>query len=119
MTKRLFLITAFLLPLAGTIMPTIRAAAKETMDMMEMVMQAKTPPDHEKLAAMYDEDAADARSKAEMHKKMAEDIRKMGGALFAKLHYDQHCDALVASFTKTAQEYDALAKAERAMTKPM
>jgi hypothetical protein len=119
MTKRLLLITALLIPLAGATIPTLRAAAKETMDMMEMVMQAKTPADHEKLAAMYDQDAAEARSKAAMHKKMAEDIRKTGGALFAKLHYDQHCDGLVTSYTKAAEEYAALAKAERTMAKPM
>ena len=119
MTKRLFLIIALLVPLAGATMPTLRAAAKETMDMMEMVMQAKTPADHEKLAAMYNQEAADARSKAQMHKKMAEEIRKTGGALLAKLHYDQHCDGLVTSYTKAADEYEALAKAERSMTKTM
>ncbi len=117
--KRLVLITALVLPLAGATVPTIRAVAKETTDMMDMVMQAKTPADHEQLAAMYDREAADARSKAQMHKKMAEDIRKMGGPLVAKLHYDKHCDGLVTSFTKAAEEYEALAKAERSMTKTM
>ena len=119
MTKRLFVIAALLVPLVGAMVPTRRAAAKETMDMTEMVAQAKTPADHEKLAAMYDQEAADARSKAQMHKKMADEIRKTGGALFLKVHYDQHCDGLVASYTKAADEYEALAKAERSMTKTM
>ena len=52
-----------------------------------------------------------------MHKKMAEDIRKMGGALFAKVHYDQHCDSLAAFYSKVAEEYAALAKGERDMAK--
>jgi superoxide dismutase len=34
-----------------------------------------------------------------------------------ELHYDQHCDGLVASFTKAAEEYTALAKTERDMAK--
>ena len=50
------------------------------MDMSAMNMGgAKTPADHEKLAAEYDKEAADARAKAAMHKKMAEDIRAGNG----------------------------------------
>jgi len=119
MLKRSFLVALLLVPLAAGLWPALRATAKESMNMMDMMMQAKTPADHEKLAAVYDQEAAEARAKAEMHKKMAADIRKMGGPLFAKLHYEQHCDGLVASFTKAAEEYAALAKAEREMSKEM
>lgn len=37
----------------------------------------------------------------------------MGGSIVTKLHFDQHCDGLVKTFTQEAQRYDALAKAEQ------
>jgi len=103
----------------GVFAPALRAVAKEGMDMMKMMMAAKTPADHQKLAAHYDQEAAAARAKADLHKKMAEEIRKMGGALFSKVHYDEHCDGLAASYTKVAEQYAALAQAERDMAKEM
>ena len=115
---RILLTTTLVLALGVvTLSSPLRVSAKEHMDMMEMAMQAKTPADHEKLAAQYDREASDARAKAAMHKKMADDIRKMGGSLFAKVHYDEHCDGLANSFTKLAEQYVALAKAERDMAK--
>lgn len=92
--------------------PTIRAFAKQHMVMSDMITMAKTPADHEKLAAHYEQEAKAARAKAEEHKKMAEAYRKAGGPLIEKLHIDQHCDSLVKSFTEMADEFDALAKAE-------
>ncbi len=118
MTRRLVILGALLLALTVSVFtPALRAVAKEHTDMMQMAMQAKTPADHEKLAARYDQESADARAKAEMHEKMAEDIRKTGGALFAKVHYDEHCDGLATHYSKVAEGYAALAKAERDMGK--
>ena len=118
MTNRLLILGALLVALSISLFaPALRATAKEHMNMMQMAMQAKTPADHEKLAARYDQEASDARAKAEMHKKMAEDIRKTGGALFAKVHYDEHCDGLATHYSKIAEEYAALAKGERDMAK--
>ena len=118
MTNRLLILGALLAALAASVFaPAFRAVAKDHMDMMQMAMQAKTPADHEKLATRYDQEAAEARGKSEMHKKMAEDIRKTGGALFSKTHYDEHCDGLATHYSKIAEEYAALAKAERDMSK--
>ena len=97
--------------------PTIRAFAKQHMVMSDMITMAKTPADHEKLAAHYEQEAKAARAKAEEHKKMAEAYRKAGGALIEKLHFDQHCDSLVKGFTEMADEFDALAKAEHEAAK--
>jgi hypothetical protein len=118
MTKRTLIFSTLLIALTATFFaPTLRAVAKEHRDMMAMAMQAKTPADHEKLAARDDEEATEARAKSELHKKMAEDIRKTGGAIFAKVHYDEHCDGLANHYAKVAEEYGALAKAERDMAK--
>jgi len=89
------------------------------MDMEQMVTGAKTAADHENLAKHYEAEAAEARAKADMHQKMADAYRKTGGAIVSKLHFDEHCDALVRSFKAQAEEYDALAKAEREMAKEM
>jgi len=98
-------------------LPTIRAFAKQHTSMPDMITEAKTPAEHEKLAAHYEREAKAARAKAEEHKKMADAYRKAGGPLIEKLHFDQHCDSLVKSFTAMADEFEALAKAEREAAK--
>ena len=98
---------------------SIRAFAKQHMAMPDMITSAKTSADHEKLAAHYEQEAKAARAKAEEHKKMADAYRKAGGPLIEKLHFDQHCDALVKSYTATADEFEALAKAEHEAAKGM
>src|SRR5713101_2529876 len=100
-------------------LPAIRAFAKQHMAMPDMITAAKTPAEHEKLAAHYEREAKAARAKAEEHKKMADAYRKAGGPLIEKLHFDQHCDALVKSYTATADEFEALAKAEHDAAKEM
>ncbi len=105
--------------LASFSLPTISAFAKREMGMPEMITAAKTPAEHEKLAAHYEREAKAARAKAEEHKKMADAYRKAGGPLIEKLHFDQHCDALVKSYTSMADDLEALAKAEHEAAKQM
>jgi len=96
---------------------TIRAFAKHQMSTPEMITMAKTAAEHEKLAAHYEQEAKAAKAKSDEHAKMADAYRKAGGALIEKLHFDQHCDALVKSYTATADEFEALAKAEHEAAK--
>ncbi len=98
-------------------LPTIRAFAKHHMSMPEMITMAKTQAEHEKLAASYEQEAKAARAKADEHKAMADAYRKAGGALIEKLHFDQHCDSLAKSYASMADEFEALAKAEREAAK--
>ena len=98
-------------------LPAVRAFAKQHGAMSDMITAAKTPAYHEKLAAHYEQEARAARAKADEHKKMADAYRKAGGPLIEKLHFDQHCDALVKSYTATADEFEALAKAEHEAAK--
>ncbi len=100
-------------------LPTIRAFAKHHMSMPEMITMAKTQAEHEKLAASYEQEAKAARAKADEHKAMADAYRKAGGALIEKLHFDQHCDSLAKSYASMAEEFEALAKAEREAAKEM
>src|SRR5213592_1528335 len=114
---RLSLGPLFLALIASFGLPKMSAFAKHRMGMAAMTGAAKTSADHEKLAANYEQEAKAARAKAEEHKMMADAYRKAGGPLIEKLHFDQHCDALVKSYTATADEFEALAKADRKAAK--
>jgi hypothetical protein len=113
----LILGAALVVLLASFSLSIVSAFAKRQMGMPDMITAAKTPAEHEKLAAHYEREAKAARAKADEHRKMADAYRKAGGPLIEKLHFDQHCDALVKSYTATADEFEALAKAEREAAK--
>jgi len=116
---RLILGAIFFALLTSFSLSTISAFAKHRMGMPDMITGAKTPADHEKLAAEYEQEAKVARAKAQEHKMMADAYRKAGGPLIEKLHFDQHCDSLSKSYATMADEFDALAKAEHEAAKEM
>ncbi len=89
--------------------------AAEDMDIAAKIEAAKTPADHEAIAAYYEGEAAEMRAKVEMHRKMGADYKKLPHN--NKIHFDQHCDSLSRNFTAAAKEYDALAKAHHEMAK--
>ena len=96
--------------------PTSRAVAAEEMSIDKMIATAKTASDHEAIANYYKQQAAEARSKADMHKKMAEQYSMSGvGNQATKTHFHQHCETLVRSYQTQANEFDALAKAHQDM----
>lgn len=95
--------------------PASRAIAADTADIEAKITAAKTPADHEAIAAYYDQQAAEVRTKIDEHKKMAVDYKKLPHN--SKVHFDQHCDALSRDYAAAAKEYDALAKAHRQMAK--
>jgi hypothetical protein len=79
--------------------------------------------DHAALATWYDKEAAQLRQKAKdmadmevvYGKNPAYGQGMMGGV--GKTSFNQHCDALIAMYTKGAEEADQLAKGHRSMTK--
>jgi hypothetical protein len=105
---------AFIVALA---LPAVRAGAAEEVDIDKMILNAKTPADHEAIAAYYDEQAATAKAKAATHRNMGEDYKKVGGALASKTHFHEHCESLVRSFESAAKDYAAMAAAHREMAK--
>ena len=86
-------------------------------DIAEMISSAKTPADHEAIAAYYDGEAKEARQKADEHRKMGEAYKKGGGALAGKTYFHEHCEALTRSYTAEAKENESLAAAHRQMAK--
>ncbi len=94
-----------------------RSFAAEDFDVDKAIATAKTPADHEAIAAYYDKEAAEAQAKAESHSKMGEEYKKASGHLTEKLHIDQHCERLTKSYARAADEAKALAAAHREMAK--
>jgi hypothetical protein len=100
----------------GLLVPAYRAVGAEEVDIDKMIATAKTAADHQAIADYYKQQAAEARSKADMHKKMAQQYSMSGiGNQATKTHFHQHCEALVRSYQTQANEYDALAKAHHDM----
>jgi len=98
-------------------LPAFTAGAAYAADIEEMIASAKTPADHEAIAAYFDKQAADAKAKAEEHRKMGESYKKGGGALAEKTHFHEHCEALVKIYNQAAKDYAAMAAAHRDMAK--
>ena len=92
------------------------ARAAEHMSMMDMIGSAKTAADHEAIASQYDRDAAAAKAKAEEHRKMAAEYRKMGGPA-VKAQLPEHCEGLAVQFEGEAKEFAAMAQAHRDLAK--
>ena len=101
------------------------AHALDAADLPKAIENAKTPADHEAIAAYFDEQAKGARATAEMHRKMGATYKKesspppkSGGA--AHLFHTQmgeHCDDLATKYEKVAKDYEAMAAEHRAQAK--
>lgn len=77
---------------------------------------AKTPADHEAIAAAFDQEAARLEARAKEHEKMAHSYRTTGskvGQKSASMH--AHCAKLAKQYSEAAQENRELAKEHRAM----
>ena len=114
--RALALSVAALTVIVAFALPTFRAVAAAETSIDKMIATAKTASDHEAIANYYKQQAAEARSKADMHKKMAEQYSMSGiGNQATKTHFHQHCETLVRSYQTQANEFDALAKAHQDM----
>ena len=106
------LLAAGLVLLAATALPTVRAGAQTAVtddNLNESIANAKTPADHEAIAAYYDQEAASAESKAALHRKAASNYKPVGMA--------NMCKGIAQYWDKVAAEAKDLAKAHRAMAK--
>jgi hypothetical protein len=118
MKRITMLLAAGFLLLGAATLPTIRASAQQSVvtddNLDQSIASAKTPADHEAIAAYYDKEAADNEAKAKLHHSThhAYENFKMKPTSFA-----QHCDELAKWFQRAADQDKALAAAHRAMAK--
>jgi hypothetical protein len=95
--------------------PAAVRAADE--DIVKQVEAAKTPADHEAIAARYDALAKEARDNAAMHRTMAKQYQHganlKGGLGTTNASMARHCETLAKNFDTQAKEFEAMAKAQR------
>ena len=119
MKRVIILLTAGLVLLAAAGLPTIRAGAQQTAvtddNLDQMIASAKAPADHEAIAAFYEQEAADAKKKAALHRSTAETYRKL--KLGKPVDMAHMCDGIAAMWDKIAGDDSKLAKAHRQMAK--
>jgi hypothetical protein len=111
MKRVTMLLAAGLVVLAVASLPTIRAGAQTAGvtddNLTQSIADAKTPADHEAIAAYYDQEAADAEKKAALHRRAASNYKPVGMA--------NMCEGLAKYWDKVASDAKDLAKAHRKM----
>lgn len=124
-TRLTMLLTAGLMLLAAATLPATRADAQPaavTDDNLEQsIANAKTPAEHEAIAAYYEQEAADTKKKADLHRRSAESYRKLG--LFSKppgmpgMSGGTMCDNMANMWDKLAADAEKLARDHHEMAK--
>ena len=113
------LLAAGLILLAAAALPTIRAGAQQPVvtddNLDEMITNAKTSADHDTIATFYEEQAASAKQKADLHRRTAETYRKM--RIPKPVYMAEMCDGIAAMWDKIAADNSKLAKAHQDMAK--
>ena len=113
MKRVTMLLAAGLVVLAAVALPTFRAVAQSTVvtddNLEQSIQNAKTPADHEAIAAYYEKEAASAEAKAALHRKAESNYKPVGMA--------QMCKSIAAYWDKVAKEAKELAKAHLAIAK--
>lgn len=93
--------------------PIMRADAQQTVvtdnNLNQMITSAKTPADHEAIAAYYDTEAAENEKKARLH--------ELNKNMYSKADFSAHCNALIGAYQNAAKEDKALAADHRKMAK--
>jgi hypothetical protein len=81
----------------------------------QMIKNARTPADHEALAAFFRQDAAEDTKKADLHQRWADTYRKLN---ISKPGYmAQMCDSMAVFFRKAADGSEKLAAMHEEMAK--
>ena len=102
---------------AGQLITTAGAqpAAITDDNLSQMTESAKTPADHQAIAAYYEQQAADAKKKAALHRNEADTYRKL--KISKPVGMAEMCDEIAAMWDKIAHHYSKLAKAHQEMAK--
>ena len=90
--------------------------AQEGKNIEQMIADAKTPADHEAIAAYYDQEAQAAHKKHEEHLKLEASYKNIPH-LASKTGLPAHCKQIATDYDKIAKQYESLAKMHREMAK--
>ena len=84
-------------------------------NLSQMIASAKTPADHQGIAAYYEQQAADAKKKAALHRNEADTYRKLN--ISKPVGMAEMCDEIAAMWDKIAHHNSKLAKMHQEMAK--
>jgi hypothetical protein len=105
--------------LATAALPTIRAHAQPAVvtddNLDQMIASAKTPAEHDAIAAYYQQEATAAKEKADLHRRAAATYRKMNIA--HPVGMANMCDGVAAMWDKIAADAEKLARSHHEMAK--
>ncbi len=90
------------------------AGSAEDKNIEQMISEAKTPADHEAIAAYYEKEAQEAQQKYEEHLKLKAAYAKIPH-LASKTGLPAHCDSIAKKYANIAKDYEALAKLHKGM----
>jgi hypothetical protein len=98
----------------------IRANAQQpsvtTANLAQTITEARTPADHEAIAAFFRQEASDANKTADLHEHWAETYREV--KIAKPVYMAEMCDNLAADFRKTATDANQLAAMHEQIAKP-
>ena len=89
--------------------------AEEGKSIEQMIAEAKTPANHEAIAAWYEKQAQAAHQEHAEHKKLR-DLYVAAPSKSTVL--GTHCDAVAKKYEEIAKEYETMARMHREMAKP-
>jgi hypothetical protein len=119
MRRATIFLAAVLMLFAAASLPNIRADAQQAVvtddNLDQMITSAKTPAEHEAIAAFYEQQATDAKKKAELHRNTADTYRKL--KISKPVGMAEMCDGIAAMWAKIAADNSKLAEAHREMAK--
>jgi hypothetical protein len=91
-------------------------SAEEGKSIEQMITEAKTPEDHEAIAAFYEKEAQAAHQQHAEHQKMKDAYARVSGVKMPT-GMVAHCDTVAKKYEEIAKEYEALAKSHKEMAK--
>ena len=113
--SRRALLSATVLALAAAVLPAVGADEISHDQLMHMIQSAKTPADHQKIAAVYEQQARDDQAAAEKHQSMERMYRGIdptgGGRGSGQMA--AHCKRIADDYSRAAKEHSQLAKLHR------
>src|SRR5262249_10196439 len=94
----------------------VTAGLAQDKNIEQMITEAKTPADHEAIAAYYEKEAQAAQEEYQEHLKLKAAYAKIPH-LASKTALRAHCDSIAKKYADIAKEDEALAKLHMNMAK--
>jgi hypothetical protein len=91
-------------------------AAQDDKPIEQRIAEAKTPADHEAIAAYYEKQAQEAHQQHALHQQFSKSYSAVP-VLKTKTGAVAHCNTIAKKYEDIAKEYEALAKMHREMGK--